>query len=538
MVKKRVVSLALALVFCVCAALTPSTVLAKTTEYNEPLVCVGMYVTTPSLDTRRLFSVNRSENGFDIGFSNGDNGFVKSFSLSDRALVLLPMMNAKYENGKITADDNGNIGAYSAVLGKYTTYSAAYNAAKARGGFVAIVDGGYEARAYASLTAEAAKKASGGRTVVGPAENGIYVLNESGKILFSFEAKKLKLALRAQHGGAVNIPMRYRSGSTTHYDYRGFFEYSVSAGRLFMLKFVGLEEYTKCVMANEIGTNFSKETRKAFAVLARTVAVYSKHQKLGFDVCANSACCQVYHGIYRMSDENNELVDSTRGLICTYKGAPITVLYHNSNGGASCSSVAAWGGDEVPYLTTVFQEEYDEGDKWTHNFTKEEFFEYLTSRRSFSSLQDQDLTVTIHSTDPYGSSYITALSVSDGSGNRVLIETSEDIRSACGFTSANFTVEYNTEASVLTADGTVETQKVAGVLTSDGIKGFTSFTENYKTTEGEHISPQSITVNGAGVGHGVGFSATGSEKLSKDGYSYKYILSFFFNGTKLEYPKN
>ena len=192
----------------------------------------------------------------------------------------------------------------------------------------------------------------------------------------------------------------------------------------------------------------------------------------------------------------------------------------------------------MPYLTTVFQEEYDEGDKWTHNFTKEEFFEYLTSRRSFSSLQDQDLTVTIHSTDPYGSSYITALSVSDGSGNRVLIETSEDIRSACGFTSANFTVEYNTEASVLTADGTVETQKVAGVLTSDGIKGFTSFTENYKTTEGEHISPQSITVNGAGVGHGVGFSATGSEKLSKDGYSYKYILSFFFNGTKLEYPKN
>ena len=537
LVKNRVVAFALALMISVGAAVMPSTVSAKTTEYNEPLVCVGMYVNLNSLDTRRAFSVNRSENGFEVGFSNGRDGFVKAFSLSDKALVLLPMMNARYENGKVTADEKGNIGGYSAVLGKFTSYTAAHNAAKAKGGFVAVVDGGYEARAYASNTAEEAKSASGGRTVVGPASHGIYVLSESGKILFSFEAQSLKFALRAQHGGAVEIPMRYRTGSTTYYEYRGFFEYKVQDKKLFMLNFVGLEEYTRCVMANEIGTNFSKETRKAFAVLARTVAVYAKHSGKGFDVCANSACCQVYHGIYRMSDENNALVDSTRGLICTYKGAPITVLYHNSNGGASCSSVAAWGGDEVPYLTTVFQEEYEDGDKWTHNFTKEEFFKYITSRRTFSSLKDDNLTVTIHSTDPYGSSYITALSITDGNGNTVLVETSEDIRSACGFTSANFTVEYNTEAYVLTADGKVEKKKIDGVLTSDGLKGFSSFADGYKTTGGETLAPQSITVNGMGVGHGVGFSATGSEKLSKDGYSYKYILSFFFNGTDLTYAK-
>ncbi|MBR5780321.1 MAG: SpoIID/LytB domain-containing protein [Clostridia bacterium] len=537
LVKKRITAFALALTFCVGAAVMPSSAVAKTTEYNEPLVCVGMYVNLNSLDTRRAFSINRSESGFDIGFSNGDNGFVKAFSLSANALVLLPMRNAKYENGKVTFDENGNIGGYSAILGRFTSYQTAYNTAKAKGGFVAIVDGGYEARAYASNTEAEAKKASGGRSVVAPVSNGIYALDESGSILFSFEAQKLKLALRAQNGGAVEIPMRYRTGSTTYYEYRGFFEYKIQDNKLFMLNYIGLEEYTRCVMANEIGTNFSKETRKAFAVLARTVAVYAKHSGKGFDVCANSACCQVYHGIYRMSEENNALVESTRGLICTYKGAPITVLYHNSNGGASCSSVAAWGGDEVPYLKTVFQEEYDDGDKWTHNFTKEEFFEYITSRRTFSSLTDENLTVTIHSTDPYGSSYITALSITDGNGNTVLVETSEDVRSACGFTSANFTVEYNTEAYVLTADGKVEKKKIDGVLTKDGVVGFDSFADSYKTTGGSTLSPQSITVNGAGVGHGVGFSATGSEKLSKDGYSYKYILSFFFNGTDLTYAK-
>ena len=537
MVKKRVIALALALTFCVCAALAPNTALANTAEYKEPMVCVGMYAITPVLDTMRLFSVNRSENGFEIGFSNGRDGFVKSFSLNEKALVLFPMMNAKYENGSITADEKGNIGGYSAVLGKFTSYSSAYNTAKAKGGFVAVVNGGYEARAYASNTAAEAKKASGGRSVVGPVSGGIYALDEKGKILFSFEATNKKLAVRAQNGGAVEIPMRYRTGSTTYYKYRGFFEYSVRSGQLYMLNYIGLEDYTKCVMANEIGTNFSKETRKAFSVLARTVALRSKHQKLGFDVCPNSACCQVYHGIYRMSEENNQIVDSTRGLICTYEGKPISVLYHNSNGGASCSSVAAWGGSEVPYLKTVFMEEYNDGDKWTRNYTKEEFFEYITSRRAFSSLEDNNITVSILSTDPYGSSYVTALSVSDGSGNRVLVETSEDIRSACGFTSANFTVQYNTEATVLTADGKVEKKKIDGVLTADGIKRFNSFADSYKTADGNTLSPQSITVNGAGRGHGVGFSATGSEKLSKDGYSYQYILSFFFDGVDLVLAK-
>ncbi len=533
--KKRLISLALALVFCVCAAAMPNTALAKSSEYHEPFVRVGMYVATPSLDTQRFCSLNRSGTGFDVGFMT-ESGFSKAFSLSQKAVLLIPQVNARFENGSATDDNNGNIGAYSAVLGRFSSYALAESAAKAKGGFVAVVNGGYEARAYASLTAEEAKKASGGRAVASPVEGGLTLLDEKGKIILTFEDTTRSFAFCAQNGGTVNIPMRYRTGSTTYYDYHGYFEYSVKNSKLFMVNIIGLEEYTRCVMANEIGTNFSFETRKAFAVLARTVAVYAKHEKLGFAVCANSACCQVYHGVYRMSEENNAIVDSTRGLICAYKGAPITVLYHNSNGGASCSSVAAWGGVEVPYLTTVFQKEYEDGDKWQEVFTKEEFFEYLTSRRSFSSLSDDELTVTIHSTDPYGSDYVTALSISDGSGNSVFIETSEDIRSACGFTSANFTVEYSTDAFVLTADGIVEKQQVGGVLTADGVKSFNSFANSYKTTDGEHISPQSITVNGAGVGHGVGFSATGSEQLSKDGYSYKYILSFFFNGTELIYP--
>lgn len=534
----RVICLALATVFCLGAIASPAKVsVSAKSEYNEPTVRVGMYVYTPLLDTKRFSSKNVSENGFDIGYSTGDS-FHTLCSVSNKSVVLLPQVNASLNGDRCTPDENGAIGAYSAVMGSYHDAASAFSAAKSSGGFVAFVKGGYEVRKFASNSASQAKKASGGREVASPVSGGLTVLDgESGKILFTFEDSSRTLALRAKNGGSVTIPMKHRSGSENHYNYRGFFEYSVSGSQLYMVNVLGLEEYTRCVMANEIGTNFSVETRKAFAVLARTVPLNSKHGKLGFDVCSNSACCQVYHGIYRMSDENNAIVDSTRGLVCTYNGAPIAVLYHNSNGGASCSSVAAWGGEEVPYLTTVFQEEVDDGDKWERVFTQREFYDYLRSRSAFASLSDDEISMKILGKDPYGSDYITVLSVSDGSGNTITVENSEDIRSACGFTSANFKVEYSVDMPVLTSSGSVESVPVSGVLTADGYKPFSGFGDGVKTVAGVEYKAEKVVIKGSGVGHGVGFSATGSEKLSQDGYSYKYILTFFFNGTKLEYAK-
>ncbi len=539
---KRLLSLALATVFCISLLASPSASVSaagSSSSYREPDVQVGIYVSAPLLDTRVFSSLNTSSGGFEIGYLNGES-FIKLFSVSDKSVILLPQVNASFDskNKTCSPSDNGSVGAYSAVLGRHSTYSAAYNAAKAVGGFVAVVKGGYEARAYNANIAAKSSSLSGGRPVASPVSGAITVVNASnGKILFTYEDTSRKLTLRGTGGKTVSFPVKHRSSAVNTFDYQGKFEYSVSEGKLWMVNHLGLEDYTKCVMANEIGTNVSVETRKAFAVLARTVPMKSKHGKQGYDVCCNSACCQVYYGTHRMSAENNAIVDSTRGLICTYKGTPIDVLYHNSNGGASCSSVAAWGGNEVPYLTTVFQEETEDSDRWQKIYSKKEFYDYLRSRNTFSGLKDEEISMKILETDPYGSDYITVLSVSDGSGNTVSVETSEDIRSACGFKSANFTLEYSTELEVVTSEGKVEKREIKGVLTADGYKPFEGFDEKYVLSTGETFSPEKVTVNGQGVGHGVGFSATGSEKLARDGYSYKYILGCFFNGTDLTYPK-
>ncbi len=534
---KRIACVALAIVFCIGVSVFPmseTVVSAASSGYTANDVSVGLYVNAPLLDSRLFSSVNKSSDGFDIGYLSG--GFNKLFSVDKTSIILLPQVNANFANGNCSSNNNGNIGAYSAVVGSYGSYSAAESVAKSKNGFVAVVKGGYEVRVNASTTAESAKKASGGKVVANPVSGGLTVIDaNSGKILFMYEDTSRKLTIRSKNGGSVNLPLRHYSGSIAYFDFIGVFEYSVSGGMLWLENILGLEDYTKCVMANEIGTNYSVETRKAFSVLARTVPFHHKHANIGFDVCTNPGCCQVYHGTFRMSEENNQIVDSTRGQICTYKGTPIVVLYHNSNGGASCSSVAAWGGNEVPYLTTVFQEEYNDGDKWEHIYSKQEFYDYITSRNKFSSLNGTDIDVKIVETDPYGSDYITVLSVSDNNGNVIEVETSEGIRLATGYTSANFKLEYTAEMQVLTADGNIETRPVSGVMTADGYKEFDGFNNKYKTPQGIEVEPDTVIVKGSGIGHGVGFSATGSEKLSKDGYSYKYILGYFFNNTTLEY---
>ncbi len=523
----------LAFVFCICTFnvfLSVSEVSADG-EYRDRTVRVGLYYNTSRADTTRFSSKNTSStNGFEVGYSV-NSSFRDLFSISSKSVIILPQMNANLNlsSGSGSATSVGNVGAYSAIIGSFSTAEEAFSAASAYpSGFVAVVKGGFEARSHPSLSAAKVTEASGNPMVSHPVSGGLTVVDaKTGRVVFTFEDVTRRFAIRAKNGGSVAIP----TGDSTLRNYLGFFEYSVSGGKLWMINCLPLETYTKCVMSVEIGTNYSVENRKAFSLLIRTYAIAGKHGS-SFNVCPTT-CCQVYPGTFRMSEENNKIVDSTRGMYLTYDGRPISAQYHVSNGGATCSSLAAWGSKTVPYLTTVFQPENNGGLKWTHTYTKEEFFKYLKSRSTFSSLSDSDITMKILKTDPYGSDYVTHLSVTDGSGNTVEVKSAEKVRTALAYKSANFDVEYTAEVKVLGADGKVTTKEISGVLTEDGYKPFESFADSYLTTSGETLGASKITITGAGSGHGVGYSVWGAEQLARDGYNFKHILNVYYQGTTI-----
>ncbi len=498
-------------------------------------VRVGLSV--PELGTAIFFSSAVSESGFTIGTYNGEK-FTSLFSTPSTSLALFPDRNVQVnfkEDGTASgcALDNGNFGSYSIRTDMlYADYQSARSAAnKLENGFVAFVENGFEVR-YGSFTSESDAQnavAKKGHTVAVPEKGGFVVVDcNTGKRLLEYERTDM-LALRSANGGEVSL--NTQSGRKS---YLGYFAFSAPS-YMKVINVLDLELYVKCVMANEIGTNVSVETRRVFSVLIRTVPMNQKHDKYGLDVC-NTECCQVYLGTFRRDAENDAIVDSTKGEYITYKGTPINCLYHSSNGGASCSSVAAWGGAVIPYLTSVTLSENSNSpsEVWQYTFSKEELYKFLSERNEFASLSGGINDLTIDATDPYGSGYVTALSVTDKYNGKITLETSEEIRRALRFESANFTISYSMQTDVLTADGVKKDATVNGYIDANGVyQIFDSFAEHDVPGTNDKAGANRIVFDGEGKGHGVGLSSVGSEQLVSEGYSYRYIIAFYFQGTEI-----
>lgn len=351
---------------------------------------------------------------------------------------------------------------------------------------------------------------------------------ESGQTLYTHVSAE-PLALKGAGGRPVTLQWDGKER-----EYAGFLELQAQGSALQVVNVVDTETYVKCVMGMEIGTNHPRETRRAFSVLVRTIPMRRKHASRGFDVCGTT-CCQVYHGNERRTQENDDIVDSTAGEYVSYGGEPIHCFYHDGNGGASCSYAAAWGSStNLPYLESVFLEDEEDADGWQHVFTEKELFDFLSTRDAFRGISGGIESVEIAETDPSGSSYVTLLSVTDAKNNTVFVETSEKVRTALRFDSANFTVSYTMEANVVSADGSEGTQTVAGYIDAEGVyRPFDSFAAFPLTGSNKTAGANLITFDGVGSGHGVGFSTVGADQLASEGYSYRYLIEFYFPGTNL-----
>jgi len=126
-----------------------------------------------------------------------------------------------------------------------------------------------------------------------------------------------------------------------------------------------LEEYLAGVVAAEMPAAYSPEALKAQAVASRTRAVAGGgcRTRADADICVESTCCQGYldakaqrarwgpdAGLYRAKIA--DAVRETEGVIMTYRGKPIEVLYHAVSGGRTENAEAVFL-NALPYLRGV-----------------------------------------------------------------------------------------------------------------------------------------------------------------------------------------
>ncbi len=123
------------------------------------------------------------------------------------------------------------------------------------------------------------------------------------------------------------------------------------AGGLMVVNKVGLDDYARGVVANEMSPSWPKAALRAQAVATRSYALSSAGGR-GFDVY-DDARSQVYEGKGSETRATNRAVDSTSDEVLRYHRKVITAFFFSTSGGQTESVQYAFGSSPVPYLVSV-----------------------------------------------------------------------------------------------------------------------------------------------------------------------------------------
>ncbi len=253
-----------------------------------------------------------------------------------------------------------------------------------------------------------------------------------------------------------------------------------------VLNHVDLEEYVKGVVPQEINAAWHPEVLKAQAVAARTYALYHKQLSASrdYDVVA-TVQDQVYRGRQGIDHAVEEAVEATRGLVVTYKEAPIYAAFSSTAAGPTEDAVTVWAKD-LPYLKGV-ECPFDLDSpfyQWKASFKLD-----VLERTLRQQGHDLGTIITMSPVALSRAGRVAKLRVLHSKGELFL--RGEDLRKAVGYSvipSTQFTIES------IGAD---------------------------------------VVLSGYGAGHAVGLCQWGAKELAELGYSFATILQYYYPGTDL-----
>lgn len=170
---------------------------------------------------------------------------------------------------------------------------------------------------------------------------GVALRSAGGKVLGSCPSP-----LRATGPAGIAVAGRSR--------YRGALEVRAGVfGGVTAVNAVGLEYYVKGVVPNESPASWPIEALKAQAVAARSYALATGVQGLGFDQFADTRS-QVYRGLSSETAASNRAVEATAGEVVTYAGEVAVTYFFSTSGGRTENIELAWPGSRPrPWLKSV-----------------------------------------------------------------------------------------------------------------------------------------------------------------------------------------
>ncbi len=546
---------------------------------GERIIRVGLHYGTGAIEG--LNFLNEKGSGYRFGYYDASNRFVELGSTGQTAISVAETMNVYYgsydgyTSYHTAAVSSIAVGEYHLELpGTYGSFAEAQGAVSAYpGGFVACIGGMYYARIGNYTTRDGAVSAQSAL-----AAQGIYVelrgtsgfgvnvvATGTNTILFQYDDLGSGTGL-----GIEPISVNGEKCATWSKDclYNGGFRFErIGGGKLTVVNTLGLEDYVKGVVANEMSDSWPIEALKAQAVAARSYALSlgSKHSAHHFDICFDTDC-QAYYGREKAGANSDAAVDQTAGQVCLYNGKAAQTFYYSSNGGASESVSIAWESNQslYPYLVGVvdpYEASLNLNNSWTRTVSSSELIskvlmEYAVNgpivSAAISSYSPTGNPKTVTFTDSAGRSYsvstykmVRRLGLRsyrygfEGSGSSQPAPTvpSEDI-------SINGTAGVSGLSGLYAMDGNGNLLPVPGdvyVITDSGTSQLSQSGGSDQGQGSGQWAASATAVNGAitfagrGWGHNIGMSQFGAKAMAEQGHTYQQILQFYYTGITVGY---
>lgn len=315
-----------------------------------------------------------------------------------------------------------------------------------------------------------------------------------------------------------------------------------------------LEEYLPCVVSSEMGPECPEEFIKAQAVAARswvTVFLRNKHPGLNnqasiYDVC-NDDDCQRYQGSSHLLSSVLDAVRSTAGeFLLDNEGCVVPAYYSKSCGGITETPDSVLGVRAVGLV-----ERFDAEDATIPDLSNSESLEsYLrgTDSRSLQaycsarSVPKAKLTRYLGKVDKQaeyfrwsvkinGDSLVKnisdKLSLKDLAQLRDILVRRRSVSGRATQLELVFQKQNNEEHRVL-----LESQyEIRRLLHSEFLFSSAFLISTIKDSLGNITT---ITLDGAGWGHGVGLCQIGGVGMALKGKSYREILAHYYPGSRIE----
>jgi len=527
---------------------------ADTSQVNVALV--GLAYGAGAMDGANL--LNDVGSGYRFGYLNASREFCPLGETEEKAISVVKTQNVYYmplpDNFNGYTDDGTSdicVGCWHVQLPVTPSgFQEARSYAESAGGFPAWINGAWQVRVGAYSTQEEARSAAAtlGGSAVGTSAYGVSVVKTgTARVLFQFDGgEELSLCVKPGLNDGEKASTWFKG--TRYY---GAFQYRRnSAGNLTVINAVELDDYTECVISQEMGGGFPLEALKAQAVCARSywerMMRGSVHREDGFEICA-STHCQAYPGMGKTGAQTARASSETAKLRVWYQGQPAETYYFSSDGGATEDVRNVWpGAESIPYLCGV-ADPYEAAIadripnyRWSVSFTGAQLTEKLQAA-GYSCAAITDVRTELTATGN-----VKTLTLIDANGKSWPFVRESGVRTFFGLRSMHYTVTGTGGSSggVYYIDAGKSISSLDGMYAIGGDGSVEPVTGRPYAVTGAGTRPVSapgggsgaggtektFTFQGAGWGHGVGMSQWGAYAMAQQGKTFREILSFYYPG--------